>query len=330
MVSSEEKDQSVISFLKKRFKNTSISLIYKLFRTKKIQVNQQNCRYYHYRLKEKDQIIIKDKWLRTSTEQKTLPLLPPLDLNITYEDKNILLALKEPNQEIYKRNDPSCLDNQVQYYLYQQNPEKYQQQMQNFFVPVALHRLDKLTKGLVIYPKSATAKKILYNSINDKSKITKSYLAVCENYHSVAIPSFVKGWITKNEAKQKMDFSLQEPANNLNVKNCAMEVQKLLPSNEKKNGRTSFQLYRIVLETGRKHQIRAIFSFFRTPIVGDKKYGSKIELKNKIFLFAYQLEFNDLPPPLTYLNKKIFTINGLKTQQDITNYVYKKLGIKIS
>lgn len=61
VVSSEENDQTIISFLKRRFKNTPISLIYKLFRTKKIQVNQQNCRYYHYRLKEKDQITIKDK-----------------------------------------------------------------------------------------------------------------------------------------------------------------------------------------------------------------------------------------------------------------------------
>ena len=131
--------------------------------------------------------------MQVSTKQKTLPLPPSLDLNVVYEDKNILLVLKEHNQEIYKKNDPNCLDNQVQYYLYQQNPEKYQRQIQNFFMPVALHRLDKLTKGLVIYPKNSAAKKILYNSINDKSKVTKFYLAVCENYQSVTIPSFIRG-----------------------------------------------------------------------------------------------------------------------------------------
>jgi len=60
-------------------------------------------------------------------------------------------------------------------------------------VPVALHRLDKLTKGLVIYPKNASAKKILYNSINDKSKITKNYLAICENYQQIQIPQFIQG-----------------------------------------------------------------------------------------------------------------------------------------
>lgn len=193
LVSSEENNQTIISFLKRRFKNTPISLIYKLFRTKKVQVNQQNCRYYHYRLKKNDQIIIKDKWLQVSTEQNSLPLPSSLDINVIYEDENILLVLKEHDQEVYQKNAPNCLDNQVQYYIYQQNSEKYQQKTQNFFVPAALHRLDKLTRGIVIYPKNAAAKKILYNSINDKSKVTKTYLAICENYQSSQIPPLIQG-----------------------------------------------------------------------------------------------------------------------------------------
>ncbi|CAI2201386.1 18281_t:CDS:2, partial [Funneliformis geosporum] len=49
-----------------------------------------------------------------------------------------------------------------------------------------------------------------------------------------------------------------------------------------------------------------------TPVVGDKKYGSQTDLKDKIFLFAYQLEFNNLLSPLAYLNQKILVINGLE------------------
>lgn len=60
-VSSDEDNQTVISFIKRRFKTTPISLIYKLFRTKKVQINQQNCRYYHYRLKGGDKVTVKDK-----------------------------------------------------------------------------------------------------------------------------------------------------------------------------------------------------------------------------------------------------------------------------
>ena len=104
-----------------------------------------------------------------------------------------------------------------------------------------------------------------------------------------------------------MEFSCQKPLNVLMVKYCALTTQKLFQQN-------IYQLYKITLDTGRKHQIRAIFSYYHSPIVGDKKYGSKTDLKDKILLFAYQLEFNNLPSSLTYLNKKIFTINGLENQ----------------
>lgn len=111
-----------------------------------------------------------------------------------------------------------------------------------------------------------------------------------------------------------MDFSLQKPVNDFNAKHCALEIQKLLPVKEKTRNNAPFQLYKVALETGRKHQIRAIFSFFQSPIVGDEKYGSRTELKDKILLFAHHLEFNNLPSPLTYLNKKTFAVSGLKKQ----------------
>lgn len=304
-VSSDEDNQTVISFIKRRFKTTPISLIYKLFRTRKVQINQQNCRYYHYRLKGGDKVTVKDKWLQISTPSNFLPLLPGLGINIIYEDQNILLVIKEHNQEIYKPNDRNCLDNQVQYYLYRQNPEKYQEQREKFFVPVALHRLDKLTRGLVIYPKNASTKKILYNSIHDKNKIAKSYLAICENYQRVLIPSFIKGWISKDELNQKMKFSSQKLIDH--SKHCALTVQKLFQQG-------IYQLYKVDLETGRKHQIRAIFSFFKSPIIGDSKYSSKIKINNKIYLFAYRLAFNDLTSPLAYLNGKVFQIENLEKE----------------
>lgn len=133
LVTSEEKDQTILSFLKKRLKKTPISLIYKLFRCKKVQINQNNCRYYHYRLREKDQITIKDKRLTISSQVKTLPKKPKIKLKVYYEDNRILVALKAHNQEIYQKNNPDCLDNQVQFYLYQQNPAQYQKQVKRFF-----------------------------------------------------------------------------------------------------------------------------------------------------------------------------------------------------
>jgi len=64
----------------------------------------------------------------------------------------------------------------------------------------------------------------------------------------------------------------------------------------------------ITLHTGRKHQIRSILSYLGCPIIGDKKYGSKIVVKDKIYLLAYKIIFVDLPSPLSYLNGKGFQV----------------------
>ena len=47
----------------------------------------------------------------------------------------------------------------------------------------------------------------------------------------------------------------------------------------------------INLETGRKNQIRVHMSDLGQPIIGDKKYGSKENLFNRIGLHAWILGF---------------------------------------
>src|SRR3954462_726225 len=98
-----------------------------------------------------------------------------------------------------------------------------------------------------------------------------------------------------------MEFSPQ--STNPQAKFCALEIKKV----DKKN---PYQTLEITLHTGRKHQIRSILSYLGCPIIGDKKYGSKIEIKDKIYLLAYKVEFNNLSSPLSYLNGKIFAIEN--------------------
>src|SRR5215469_12201259 len=137
--------------------------------------------------------------------------------------------------------------------------------MENFFILTAAHRLDKVTKGLVIYPKNPRTKKILYKAIADKSKITKKYLALCENRRKKNLPPYISGYLIKNNREQKMEFS--EKLNNPLAKFCALEIKKV-------NKKDIYQTLEITLHTGRKHQIRCILAYLGCPIVGDKKYGS--------------------------------------------------------
>ncbi|CAB4476825.1 unnamed protein product [Rhizophagus irregularis] len=177
------------------------------------------------------------------------------------------------------------LDNAVRNYLAKKNPTEYQRQVENYFVLTAVHRLDKLTKGLVIYPKNPLAKKILYKLIGDKSKITKKYLAHCEKSPKNSLPNYISGYLSKNSQEQKMEFSWQPTKPQ--AKFCALEVKKI-----KKE--SNYQILEVTLHTGRKHQIRSILSYFNCPIIGDQKYGSKIIIQNKIYLLAYKIIFVDL------------------------------------
>ena len=295
IIEKEANDQTLISFLKKRFKTTPLSLIYKLFRTKKIKVEGKNVRYYHHRLKVGEKIEIYDKYLQLSNQ-----IIYPLSkekiyFEVIYEDQNILIALKEHGITM------TSLDNAVRHYLSEKNPTEYQRQITNLFILTATHRLDKVTKGLVIYPKTPPTKKVLYKVIADKSKITKKYLAICENRLGKEMPNYVSGYLKKNNREQKMEFS--EKSNNPLAKFCALEIKKM-------SQKSTYQTLEITLHTGRKHQIRSILAYFGCPIMGDKKYGSKIIIKDKIYLLAYKIIFVDLPSPLSYLNGKEFQVKN--------------------
>lgn len=297
IIGKEETDQTIISFLKRRFKTTPLSLIYKLFRNKKIKINGESIRYYHHRLKVGEEINIYDNSLKVSNPNISwLPNKSKVNFEVIYEDKNILLVLKEHGISMPE------LDKAVKYYFYQQNPQNYQKLSQKYFSFTAVHRLDKLTKGLVIYPRNPAAKRILYNSINDKEKIKKKYLAMCEKSAKKRLPSFISGYLWKNEKEQKMEFS--PSCEKENAKHCAMEVKEI-------NKENNFLLLEITLHTGRKNQIRSILSYFGLPIIGDKKYGSKMEVEGKCYLFAYKIIFGNLSSPFSYLNNKVFQIDKL-------------------
>ena len=147
-IQKEEADQTVISLLKKKFKSTPLSLIHKLFRTKKIQINGKSVRYYHHRLKKGEVINVYDHSLKIYQPKFSPPAKTEIDLVIIYEDENILLVAKEPNIEVHSSESNNCLNNAVRYYLYQQNPTHYQEQVKSLFVLNAVHRLDKLVTGL--------------------------------------------------------------------------------------------------------------------------------------------------------------------------------------
>src|SRR6185437_806436 len=96
--------------------------------------------------------VVSPKTITSPSNSSQVDLLP------VYEDQNILIVVKDHGISMTE------LDKATKYYFYQQNPSNYQKLSEKYFVFTALHRLDKLTKGLVIYPKNPNVKKILYQA----------------------------------------------------------------------------------------------------------------------------------------------------------------------
>jgi len=133
--------------------------------------------------------------------------------------------------------------------------EKYQKPGAVFLH--AIHRLDKEVSGLVLFARTSKALSRLNQAMRE-GKIQKTYEAL------------VEGILSSSEGTLSHDLEHKEHRAEIGTGKKAVLHFLVL----KKYKDTT--LVEIQLETGRYHQIRAQFSAIGHPIVGDKKYGSKI------------------------------------------------------
>ncbi|WP_338970113.1 RluA family pseudouridine synthase [Spiroplasma endosymbiont of Labia minor] len=299
IVSKNDEGQSLFKFIKKCFSTTSLSVIYKWFRTNKIKVNSKKINNDSHKLllKEGDVVMVFDYNNKEIRDKKinydgNIP-----DIKIMYEDENILIIDKPENIEVHSPINLS-LDLMVKNYL--KNTNQYNPLMENSFVVSHVHRLDKLTRGLIIYAKNAISLTILNKIINDKDKIVKTYSAVVEG--NIFKKQIINGWIYYDEHSQKAIFDEKQ-----DMHRKAKTAILLLDPQMVRNNKTFIS---IALNTGRKHQIRATMDYLKHPILNDFRYGAKkINNEKMIFLFATELNFIELPEPLNYLNGKKFRLD---------------------
>ncbi|WFQ92421.1 RluA family pseudouridine synthase [Mycoplasma feriruminatoris] len=291
VVNKNDENQSLFKFLKKTFKTTPISVIYKWIRNKSIKINSKRVNDKNYLLKLNDIIEVYDSNKPIIRDQ--FKYISNTNLDIVYEDKNILIVNKPNNLEIHSLyND--CLDNMVKSYLV--DKKEYDIYQENSFVVSHVHRLDKLTSGLVIYAKNKISSTILTNAFKNKDQIEKYYYALTSNDWILDNYLIVNGYINYNSDIKKADFSLSEKNN---YKYCQTEF-KLINKN----------LILVKLITGKKHQIRSILSFYNNPVLNDFRYnGKKINDLKMIYLAAFKIKFKNLEKPLDYLNNKEFIKN---------------------
>ena len=194
-------------------------------------------------------------------------------LNILYEDNHIIVVIKPPNvpSQGDKTEDEDMLAI-IKNYL----KEKYNKPG-NVYLGL-VHRLDRPVGGVMVFAKTSKAAARLSEQVRNKV-FKKEYLAIVDGKPENKIDT-LEDYLLKNE-KTNMSKVVKEGTKNAKYAKLDYEVLK-------HNEEIDLSLLKILLHTGRHHQIRVQLSNMGHSICGDQKYGVRGRGK-QISLWAYKL-----------------------------------------
>ncbi len=299
-INENDSGQRIDKFILKVFPALPKGMMYKMIRKKDIRINGKRCEISS-RLSYGDNVsvYIHEKFAAPKKECEDF-LDAPADIDIVYEDDNILIINKPAGLTVHCDNDhhSDTVINRVKHYLFLKGT--YDPASENSFAPALCSRLDKNTCGLLIAAKNASALREVNKCIRDGN--------IIKIYHCI-----VSGTIQRHEAILTAYHFKQSADNIVKISSEPLEGYKPIKTGYKLIRSTPpLSLLEVRLFTGRTHQIRAHLASIGLPILGDGKYGSSSINKkyNRFYqsLCAYSLQFKfEGESDMSYLNGRKFT-----------------------
>ena len=185
-------------------------------------------------------------------------------MDIIYQDRDILVCIKPAG--VKSTDEPGGLPELVREALGDPNANIR-----------TVHRLDQTVSGLMVLARRAKAASELSRQIRE-GEFQKEYLAVVHG--QTADAGTLTDLLLRNKQERKT-YVVQEPGK---------DVQEAVLDYVNCGRVDGLSEVRIVLRTGRTHQIRCQFSSRGWPLVGDKKYGLPGD-EGPIALWSYRLAF---------------------------------------
>ena len=190
------------------------------------------------------------------------------NLEILYEDNHVIVVFKPVN--ILSQSDITG-DLDMLTIIKEYIKEKYHKPG-NVYLGL-VHRLDRVTSGVMVFAKTSKAASRLSEEIRN-NRLKKDYFAIIHG-------KINNRGVYEDYLLKKDDFSTVVDKSG----KLAKLSYELLEYNDKKD----LSLVDVHLETGRHHQIRVQFSSRGYPLIGDKRYGN--DEYNELGLCAYKLSF---------------------------------------
>ena len=213
-----------------------------------------------------------------------------VEIPILYEDEHLLVAIKPAGVSCEAdakggQTLPALLHAQMK------------QKQPNAALPLLCHRLDNPTAGLIVLAKKEDVQTELQDAFRERM-IHKEYTCLVRGTPEPS-HALLQHWLYKDAQNARVKVVPQERRG---AKRIATEYFVL-------QGGECARL-RILLHTGRTHQIRAHMAFIGHPLLGDDQYGdrdfNRAHKCRKLMLCATRLTF-ELQGRFQYLNERVFT-----------------------
>ena len=263
LVDQKDNNKRIDVFLSEIIKEFTRSYIKKLIESKNLLINGRVIKRASTKIKVFDSIKFS---LENKENNKLIP--KKMNLNIIYEDKDILLINKPKGLVVHPGagNYYDTLANGLAY--------KYRNKLSDIngdLRPGIVHRIDKETSGLLIIAKNNFSHANLSKQFSNHS-IKRKYL--CLAWGVVRpLKGRIETLISRNK-KNRQIMAVSEIKGKkaiTNYKTVKIFSLKDIPK---------ISLIECELETGRTHQIRVHLKYKGTSLIGDNKYGKKYKFKN--------------------------------------------------
>ncbi len=260
IVSKEDKNTRVDSFINKHNKEISRTRIKNLILSKNLKINNKIITDPSKRLTLNDKINI------LIPEPKKASLKPyKYNLNIVYEDDELLVIDKPAG--IIMHPGAGNYDNTIVNALINYD-KKLSSNIGDELRPGIVHRIDKNTSGLVVVAKNNSTHENLSSQFSNHTIIRSYQLLIWGKLRpsNGRIETFVR---RSSNNRQMMEVSETKGKK-------AITKYKTLEIFENQNT-PILTFVECKLETGRTHQIRVHMNYLGNSIVGDDKYKKKFK-----------------------------------------------------